>query len=811
MNPTHTPCLNWLAAFVLAVTLIACPNQPTPKPPPPPTPVDTTPNPVTFAPVNDVNLSAVTESNPVTISGINTAVAVSVTGGEYKIGDAGTYKNTPSTIKTGEKLQLRTTAASTLNTAKDVSVTVGTSAFTFTVTTKKTAGDISFATKIDQPWATTVESNSVTLSGINPNTPISVTGAGGSYKINALAYTTTAGTVKDGDTVTVKGNTASADLTDTLVTLTVGGQARTFTLRTGKRIPDAFSPALSNQTEAEPNSSITRGFTVSGITIPSPITVTGGTFTINGVAASSPAVVNNNDALSVTVTAPSTADGSSSPPANITVGRDALNPSGGLAGVFTVSTKDWNPEISFSNLTGAAPNISDGERYWTGTTRCTIYPPAPNTNCPGLSGDPRYQQPPLPSTPTFTESNTVTLGSISVNTPISVIDGEYSLNGAAYSSTPGTVNPGDTVRVRLSAIYPGSSYKATLTFGTPPTSSFAAAFNVTTSSAAIQNVWTANAATAPIPIPSGATASSSITVPTTTAKIAKVRVLVTLSGSAIRRSAYVIRLVPPAASGGATLKLMDFISAKDASGTANTSSYLSAGKNPLDPRNVGASNAFPPIPADALIDVPLAAGTAQQRPWPWNNLGFFDGGWGGPVDTIFDSSKFGTDGTQSTYPGDWRMGLGTDTYVDGGINRNDVYRRCGTDFYQVNKGQYTAAQLQAGQTPTQIDDLNTALNRDLPRNLNRLPENADGVKIDPYTGIKDNRVQINGEYTDGQCKRKDGDTFYPPVAPDPRVGDLSALNTKNPTGTWTLEVQQTEAGSAPITITAFKLIFDFAP
>jgi subtilisin-like proprotein convertase family protein len=806
MNAAHTPRLNWLAALVLAVMLVACPNQPTPKPPPPPS---TTPNPVTFVPANDVNLSAVTESNQVTISGLSVAVGVSVTGGEYKIGDAGAYTGAAGTIKTGDKIQLRATAASTLNTAKDVKLTVGTSTFTFTVTTKKTAGDVSFVTKIDQPWATAVESNTATLSGINPSTPISV--SGGSYKVNSGAYTTTAGTINDGDTVTVKGNTASADLTDKVVTLTIGSgtgaQARTFTVRTGKRIPDDFT--LAAATDQDPGAVVTQAITFSSpnITIPTPVSIAGGTFTVNGAPGVNDGFINPGDAIILSGTAPATADGSS---------QSVVLTVGGKSATLSITTKNQNPAINFTAQTGVAPNISDSERYWTGTTRCNFgpngVPISPCTKAEGveLSGDPRYQEPPFSPTPTFTASNTVTLSSISANTPISIVGGEYSVNGAAYSSTPGTVNPGDTLRVRLSAIFPGALHKATVTFGAG-TSSFTTAFNVTTSSSTAQNVWTPNAAIAPITIPNGGTASSTFTVPTTTAKIAKVRVLVTLSGSPIRRSAYVIRLVPPAGSGGTTLKLMDFVSAKDASGTANTPSYLSAGKNPLDPRNVGANNAFPPIPADALIDVPLAAGTAQQHPWPWNNLGFFDGGWGGPVDTIFDSSKFGTDGTQSTYPGDWRMGLGTDTYVDGGINRNDVYRRCGTDFYQVNKSQYTAAQLQASQTPTQIDDLNTALNRDLPRNLNRLPENADGVKIDPYTGIKDNRVQINGEYTDGQCKRNDGDTFYPPVAPDPRVGNLTALNTKNPSGTWTLEVQQTEPGSALVSITAFKLIFDFTP
>jgi subtilisin-like proprotein convertase family protein len=784
MNSTHTPRLKWLTALALAVVLVACPTDP--KPPP----VDTTPNAVTFAPVNDANLSAIVESNQVTISGINTTVPVSVTGGEYKIGDAGAYTSTPGTISAGGKVQLRTTSANALNTAKDVNLTVGTSAFTFTVTTKKTTGDVSFASKIDQPWATTVESNTVTLSGLNPSTPVSV--SGGSYKVNAGAYTTAAGTVKDGDTISVKGSTASADLTDTVVTLTIGSgasaQARTFTITTGKRIPDDFTlPAAIDQ---DPGATVTRAISFSSpsITIPTPVSIAGGTFTVNGAPGANGVFINPGDAIVVSGTAPATADGSS---------QNVVLTVGGKSATLTITTKNQNPAINFTAQTGVAPNISVSEKYWTGTTRCTIYPPAPNTDCPGLSGDPRYQQPPLPPTPTFTESNTVTLGSISANTPISIVGGEYSVNGAAYTNTTGTLNPGDTLRVRLSAIFPGALHKAALTFGANGggTSSFTKEFNVTTSSTAIQNVWTPNAVTTPITIPTGGTASSTISVPTTTAKIAKVRVLVTLSSNDLKRSVHIIKLVPPSGTGVSALALMDFVTPKAAG------NGLSAGKNPLDPRNGGGVQ-------PATVTVPLATGAQQQLPWPWNTLPFFDGGWGGPIDTLFDSSKFGTDGTQNTYIGDWRIGIGTDTYLDGGINRNDVYRRCGTDFYLVNKGQYTTAQLLTG---TDVDALNTSLNRDLPRNIGRLPENDPGVKIDPYTGIPDNRVKLDGEYTEGQCKRQDGNTFYPPVAPDPRVGNLTALNTKNPSGAWTLEVQQTEPGSSPISITAFKLIFDFAP
>lgn len=48
--------------------------------------VDTTPDAFTFTPATDANPSAYSTSNTITVSGISTGSAISVTGGEYQIG-----------------------------------------------------------------------------------------------------------------------------------------------------------------------------------------------------------------------------------------------------------------------------------------------------------------------------------------------------------------------------------------------------------------------------------------------------------------------------------------------------------------------------------------------------------------------------------------------------------------------------------------------------------------------------------------------------------------------------------------------------
>jgi hypothetical protein len=52
---------------------------------------------------------------------------------------------------------------------------------------------------------------------------------------------------------------------------------------------------------------------------------------------------------------------------------------------------------------------------------------------------------------TAATSNTVQMTGISAGTPISIIGGEYSINGSAYSSAAGTVNNGDYVTVQVTA------------------------------------------------------------------------------------------------------------------------------------------------------------------------------------------------------------------------------------------------------------------------------------------------------------------------------------------------------------------------
>jgi hypothetical protein len=78
--------------------------------------------------------------------------------------------------------------------------------------------------------SSTQTSNSVTITGINTATPISV--SAGTYSINGGAYTAASGTINGGDTVSVQAVASAAYSANTAVVLTIGGVSGTFAITT---------------------------------------------------------------------------------------------------------------------------------------------------------------------------------------------------------------------------------------------------------------------------------------------------------------------------------------------------------------------------------------------------------------------------------------------------------------------------------------------------------------------------------------------------------------------------------------------------
>jgi hypothetical protein len=100
---------------------------------------DTTPNPFTFTDATDVALSTLTESNAITVLGINAASTMTITGGEYQKNGGGAWVSTATTVVVNDTVKVRGTSSALNSTAVNVVLTIGGVSDTFTITTAAAA------------------------------------------------------------------------------------------------------------------------------------------------------------------------------------------------------------------------------------------------------------------------------------------------------------------------------------------------------------------------------------------------------------------------------------------------------------------------------------------------------------------------------------------------------------------------------------------------------------------------------------------------------------------------------------------------
>jgi hypothetical protein len=96
---------------------------------------DTTPDQFTFVDQSGVALSSTITSAAVTITGIDAAAAITVTGGEYDINESGTFTSDAGTVNNGDTVRARGTSSGDYSTATNVTITIGGVSDTFTFTT----------------------------------------------------------------------------------------------------------------------------------------------------------------------------------------------------------------------------------------------------------------------------------------------------------------------------------------------------------------------------------------------------------------------------------------------------------------------------------------------------------------------------------------------------------------------------------------------------------------------------------------------------------------------------------------------------
>lgn len=169
---------------------------------------------------------------------------------------------------------------------------------------------------------------------------------------------------------------------------------------------------------------------------------------------------------------------------------------GGILMLIPFNDSDWNPNDNFvivpADVT-ATPNGANCTASYDNTTGLVTYTPTPGfvgNNAPTFTfnapGGPYTKNncliwtagttdvflfafAPQTNVPlsTFILSNTISVTGPTIAVPISITDGRYSVNGGAFTSSPGTVSPSDIVQVEvMSSASNLTVTSTTLTIGT---------------------------------------------------------------------------------------------------------------------------------------------------------------------------------------------------------------------------------------------------------------------------------------------------------------------------------------------------------
>jgi hypothetical protein len=202
-------------------------------------PIDTVPDAFAFAPVVGADRSVWVESQAIMVGGLEGAAAISVAGGQYQI-DGGAWTASAGTVSNGQSVRVRLTSAAGYSAEVQATLTIGGVAAMFSARTMADTGtpvpddsvpdSFAFTAQTGAARSTLVTSDAITVSGIN--VPAAITVTGGEYQIGSGAWTSSAGTVSNGQTVRVRVTSSADYSTAASVTVTIGGVAGTFAVTT---------------------------------------------------------------------------------------------------------------------------------------------------------------------------------------------------------------------------------------------------------------------------------------------------------------------------------------------------------------------------------------------------------------------------------------------------------------------------------------------------------------------------------------------------------------------------------------------------
>lgn len=384
------------------------------------TTVDITPDALVFESRDNVELGSLQTSDVLTITGIDSEVTVSIEGGEYAL-NGGDFTTESSQAINDSTIQVRILAADSFASQKEAKLTVGTEIFTFTVLTEskdETPDTIAFASREGVAIGSLQTSDVATISGVNGEVAIRI--EGGEYSLNEGEFTQASGLAKNDDTVQVRVTAANEYASTTEAKLTVGTQTVSFLVSTESKdtTPDDYE--FDHQNELKINTQVlSNTVTITGIDSDIPLSVENGLYSLNGAAfTNSDGVINEDDTIQLQAT--SASNYGQAVTVTLTVGSSSKDFT-----VNTTSNPDFTPNgFTFTDQTDLEPSTS-------------------------------------------VQSNTVTITGIDDKAPISISNGEFSINGSGYQTQAATINSGDTVRIQqVSSTEFDSTKTATLTVGT---------------------------------------------------------------------------------------------------------------------------------------------------------------------------------------------------------------------------------------------------------------------------------------------------------------------------------------------------------
>ncbi|MDP3295213.1 MAG: polysaccharide lyase family 7 protein [Nevskia sp.] len=263
--------------------------------------IDDKPDPIVFQAMKNAAPGSFVTSNTITVSGINTPVALSVSGGTYSV-DGGPWDSAPGRIDNGAKVRVQARASSSFGKTTDANLTVAGVQTTFrvgTVALDKTKDVLIFSSVAEVAQAQTVTSTPLLIEGVYPNSPVSVAGVGGAYSIDGRPFTIEDGLVSNGSSVRMQLVIKSPASSATAV-FYVGDKSGSFTLATGPADTEPTPFSFTSNSGSEIDIDQTRSITVQGISAAAPISIDGGTYQIgSGPFTGKAGVINEGQMVTV--------------------------------------------------------------------------------------------------------------------------------------------------------------------------------------------------------------------------------------------------------------------------------------------------------------------------------------------------------------------------------------------------------------------------------------------------------------------------------------------------------------------------------